>query len=199
MAFLRSSTPDEIALVAYGRGVMLRPPVGQDFETWAALRGASQQHLQPWEPQWANDELSRAAFRRRLRVYARDVAEDHGYAFFLFRHPDQTLLGGVTLSNVRRGVAQTASMGYWIGAGYSGRGYMTEAVRTMVRFSFEHLRLHRIEAACLPHNLASTRVLQKCGFHREGYAHRYLKINGQWQDHVLFGLTDDDERRQEGR
>jgi [ribosomal protein S5]-alanine N-acetyltransferase len=127
-------------------------------------------------------------------LYARDMAEDHGYAFFIFRARDLLLLGGLTLSNVRRGVSQTASMGYWTGAPHTGHGYMTEAVRAMVPFAFEQLRLHRLEAACLPHNAASMRVLEKSGFRREGYAEKYLKIDGRWQDHVLYGLTEDDVR-----
>jgi [ribosomal protein S5]-alanine N-acetyltransferase len=196
MAFLRNTTSDELNLGIYGRGLWLRAPHQSDFEAWAALRAASRQHLQPWEPQWAEDELSRASFRRRLRIYARDAAEDYGYAFFVFRARDLMLLGGLTLSNIRRGVAQTASLGYWTGVGHTSRGYMTEAVRSVTPFAFEQLRLHRLEAACLPHNEASMRVLSKAGFHREGVAHKYLKIDGRWQDHVLYGLTEDDTRSQ---
>lgn len=194
MAFLRITTPEDVSLGIYGRGLWLRAPQASDFEAWATLRSASRQHLQPWEPKWAEDELSRSSFRRRLRIYARDISEDHGYPFFVFRARDLALLGGLTLSNVRRGVAQTASVGYWTGVGHTGRGYMTEALRSVVPFAFEHLRLHRLEAACLPHNQASMRVLEKAGFHREGIAHKFLKIDGRWQDHVLYGLTEDDAR-----
>jgi [ribosomal protein S5]-alanine N-acetyltransferase len=190
MAFLRSSTPDDWALGLYGRGLMLRPPRAEDFDAWAALRSLSRQHLQPWEPRWSDDELSRQSYRRRLRVYARDMGADSGYAFFVFRARDNVLLGGVTLSNVRRGVAQAASVGYWVGVGFTGCGYMTEAMRTIVPFAFDQLRLHRLEAACLPANNASMRVLEKTGFAREGLAAKYLKIDGLWQDHVLFGLVE---------
>lgn len=195
MAFLRSTPPDDWALGIYGRGLMLRPPTLSDYEPWATLRTASRQHLQPWEPRWADDELSRAAFRRRLRIYDRDCAADNGYALFLFRARDQALLGGLTISNVRRGVAQAASLGYWIGAGFTGRGYMSEAVRAAVPFAFEQLRLHRLEAACLPHNAASLRVLEKAGFVREGFARQYLKIDGRWQDHVLLGHVESETGR----
>jgi [ribosomal protein S5]-alanine N-acetyltransferase len=194
MAFLRTSPVQEATLGVYGRGVFLRPPELMDYAAWAELREASRTHLQPWEPEWADDELSRTAFRRRLRLYARDLTEDHGYAFFLFRSRDMRLLGGLTLSNVRRGVAQAGSIGYWIGEPFSGQGYMTEAVRAVAPFAFDRLRLHRLEAACLANNDASMRVLQKAGFQREGVARDYLKINGRWQDHVLFGMTENDTR-----
>ena len=104
------------------------------------------------------------------------------------------MIGGLNLSNVRRGVAQTASLGYWIGAPLRGSGLMTDAVRATLRFAFGVLRLNRLEAACLPSNAASQRVLEKVGFTREGRARRYLKINDQWQDHDLFALLQDDQR-----
>jgi [ribosomal protein S5]-alanine N-acetyltransferase len=192
MAFLRTSPVQEATLGIYGRGLYLRPPDMSDYPAWAELREASRAHLQPWEPQWADDELSRHAFRRRLRLYARDLSDDHGYAMFVFRTRDMSLLGGLTLSNVRRGVAQAGSIGYWVGARFAGQGYMSEAVRSVVPFAFDRLRLHRLEAACLGSNTASVRVLEKAGFQREGIARKYLKINGRWQDHMLFAITEDD-------
>ena len=167
-----------------------------DYPMWQALRTESRAHLTPWEPLWTVDELSRPSYRRRLRHYQREEREDSGYAYFLFREPDNALLGGVTLSNVRRGVSQAAYLGYWIGAAYAGRGLMTEAVRTLLPYAFETLRLHRLEAACLPTNGPSIRVLEKSGFTLEGMARRYLKINGVWQDHKLFAILSDDPRRE---
>lgn len=194
MAFLR--TPQDATTTLYGRGVVLRPPQPADYPHWANLRETSRAHLTPWEPQWSIDETTRAAYRRRLRQYADDLASDGGYAFFAFRMKDMALAGGITLSNVRRGVAQAAAMGYWMGQPFAGRGHMTDVVRTLLPFAFEHLRLHRLEAACLPHNLASIRVLEKAGFRSEGLARRYLKIDGRWQDHVLFALIEDDVARE---
>lgn len=181
-----------------GRHIVLRPPSVFDYSAWAELRRTSEPHLRPWEPEWAADELSRFAFRRRLRQYARDVSNDTGYAFFISRHTDHALLGGITLSNVRRGVSQAAAVGYWVGAQHAGQGVMSEALRTLVPFAFEYLRLHRLEAACLAHNTQSIRVLEKSGFAREGLARGYLKINGCWQDHVLFALTENDRRGDAG-
>jgi [ribosomal protein S5]-alanine N-acetyltransferase len=172
--------------------VFLRHPTMQDYSAWAELRALSRQHLTPWEPQWTRDELARSTFRRRLRQYQRELRDDQGYAYLIFSEADAGLLGGLNVSNVRRGVAQAASIGYWMGAPHAGCGLMTETVRAAVQFAFTTLGLHRLEAACLPSNIASARVLEKAGFKREGRARRYLKINGQWQDHDLFALLHDD-------
>jgi ribosomal-protein-alanine N-acetyltransferase len=91
-------------------------------------------------------------------------------------------------------VTQSGVIGYWMGARYAGKGYMTAAVRAVIEYGFDTLQLNRIEAACLPHNAASVRLLEKVGFTREGYARKYLCIDGRWQDHILFGLVRDDPR-----
>ena len=142
----------------------------------------------PWEPSWGEDALSRGAFRRRLARYALEWHTDQGYAFLLSRGADDALLGGISLTNVRRGVAETCSIGYWIGARHARQGYMFEGLALALKFAFERLKLHRLEAACLPHNVASRGLLLKLGFHEEGYAREYLCIDGKWQDHVLFGM-----------
>jgi ribosomal-protein-alanine N-acetyltransferase len=193
MAFSRSILPDVDAEVR-GRQVYLRQPAMGDYSAWAELRALSRQHLTVWEPLWTRDELSRSAFRRRLRQYQRELREDQGYAFLVFREGDAMLVGGLTISNVRRGVAQSASVGYWMGLPHVRHGYMTDAVRAIVPFAFGTLGLHRLEAACLPHNGPSARVLEKAGFRREGTARRYLKINDIWQDHDLYALLHDDPR-----
>lgn len=194
MAFLRSVSAPEGGPVVHGEDVHLRFPHGQDYAAWAELRAQSRDFLTPWEPTWASNELTKMAFRRRLKHYARDLREDLGYAFFVFRNADEALLGGITLSNVRRGVTQACTLGYWIGAPYARQGYMTAGVKTVIPFVYDSLRLHRIEAACLPHNVASRRLLERLGFRREGLARRYLKIDGEWQDHLLYALLEDDER-----
>jgi [ribosomal protein S5]-alanine N-acetyltransferase len=177
--------------IVRGDGVMLRPPRAGDHETWAALRLESRAYLQPWEPTWPEDDLTRAAFRRRLSIYGREMEAGNAWPFFIFREADHELLGAITLSNVRRGVAETGTLGYWIGRCFAGQGHATAAVRTMVRYAFEELRLHRVEAACVPGNAASRRVLEKVGFELEGQARAYLKINGAWADHLLFGCVND--------
>ena len=119
---------------------------------------------------------------------------DQAYSFLLFRS-DEVLVGGLTLANIRRGVAQTGSLGYWTGEAYARQGIMTAAVRALIPYAFSSLRLHRLEAACIPTNAASISLLEKTGFTREGYAREYLCIDGQWQDHLLYGRLKDAARR----
>jgi [ribosomal protein S5]-alanine N-acetyltransferase len=191
MAFFRTINFAEPLPAIAGDGVLLRTPQMTDYPEWAALREQSRDFLTPWEPTWPADDLSRSAFRRRLRRYAEDVRTDQGYAFLVSRSADNLLVGGLTLANIRRGVAQAGSLGYWMGLPYVRQGYMTAAVRAIIPFVFSTLRLHRLEAACIPTNAASTRLLEKTGFEREGYAREYLCINGIWQDHVLYGRLQD--------
>lgn len=191
MAFLRSVPMNETGPLIRGDRVWLRIPQMSDYAEWAHLRGVSESFLRPWEPEWSADELTRSAFRRRLRFYQRDIKDGTGYAFFLLRSGDNKLLGGATLTNARRGVSQSISIGYWIGAPYGRQGYMTAALRCIIPFVFNSLGFHRLEAACLPSNLASRGLLEKCGFEYEGFARKYLKINGLWQDHLLFSAIED--------
>jgi ribosomal-protein-alanine N-acetyltransferase len=195
MAFFRTVGLNEPVTTISGDGVLLRAPQLIDYGEWAELREASRSFLVPWEPTWPADDLTRGAFRRRLRRYAEDQRSDLAYPFFVFRQSDNALVGGLTLGNIRRGVAQAGSLGYWMGAVYARQGYMTAAVRAVIGFAFSTLRLHRIEAACIPDNNASIRLLEKTGFFREGYAREYLCTNGVWQDHLLFSRLRDDPHR----
>ena len=113
------------------------------------------------------------------------------------RAGDDELLGGVTLGNLRRGVAQCATLGYWMGEKHAGHGFMGKAVRALLRHVFVDMRLHRVEAACAPNNERSRRLLEKLGFHREGFARAYLLIDGAWQDHLLFAILESDFLREE--
>lgn len=179
----------ESGLRVEGDLVTLRPPRAADYGEWRELRALSKPFLQPWEPVWPADDLSRAAYRRRLAAYARDRETGLAYPFFVFRNADDALTGGVTLSNIRRGVAQMGSVGYWCGRPFVRQGLTLAAVRAISGFAFRSLGLHRLEAACIPDNRPSRDLLMKAGFSEEGYARAYLKINGAWRDHVLFGLT----------
>ena len=169
--------------------VYLRYPVQRDWRAWSVLRADSQAFLAPWEPTWAYDALSRGAFRRRLKMYRAEMRQGVTYSFLIFRAADDALLGGITLSHLRRGVAQSATLGYWIGATHARHGYTTEALWALLEYAFQRLGLHRVEAACLPGNEASRRLLLKVGFQEEGYAREYLRINGSWQDHQLFAIV----------
>lgn len=189
MAFLSGLLPPAPDPLLVRGPVHLRHPRMSDHGSWSELREKSRGFLEKWEPVWASDELTRTSFRLRLKRYQQDIENDLAYPFFVFLNDGNQLVGGINLSNVRRGVAQMATVGYWMGAPFAGKGLMTHALRAAISHGFHDLRLHRLEAACLPENEPSMRLLRKSGFEEEGYARRYLKINGRWQDHRLFGLS----------
>lgn len=182
-----------------GSKVFIRPPTRTDEKQWIAIREESRDFLEFWEPTWPADATSSAAFRRRLKKFSADWRDGATYAFLIFSRDDETLVGGITLSNVRRGVAQSGSVGYWMGKPHARRGYMAEALQLLLDFAFDTLGLHRVEAACLPSNTPSRNLLLKSGFTQEGFARRYLRINGIWQDHVSFAILRTDPRAQKTR
>ncbi|MFN0114021.1 MAG: GNAT family N-acetyltransferase [Paracoccaceae bacterium] len=172
----------------------LRLPAHSDFRGWSTLRDESRDFLHPWEPVWSEDHLSRKAFTNRVYWAARAQAAGTALPLFLVRREDDRLVGAITLDNVRRGPAQSGTLGYWVGAPFARRGYMREAIRAVVHHAFTALDLSRVEAACLPENAASRGVLEKSGFKYEGVAQSYLQINGRWRNHVLYASLRADRR-----
>lgn len=172
----------------------LRLPEHGDWRQWSELREASAEFLVKWEPVWANDHLTRRSFTNR--VYWAQRAESQGQALpmLLIRREDQQLLGALTLDNIRRGPSQTGTFGYWIGQPFARQGYMREAILALTHHAFTRMDLSRLEAACLPENLASRGVLETCGFKYEGVAQSYLQINGRWRNHVLYANLRGDRR-----
>lgn len=177
-----------------GGKVYLRSPAERDWRAYVEVRAASRKFLEPWEPTWPPDALGREAYFRRLNRYAADWRDGVGHSFFIFGNDDDALLGGISMSNVRRGVAQCGTLGYWISEPHARQGYMNEALRLIIEFCFGQLGLHRIEAACLPQNEASQKLLQRADFTQDGYARKYLKIRGEWQDHLLYSLLAEDHK-----
>lgn len=178
---LGTSTPPLTA-----KRIYMRPPEAADYEGWAALRAVSRAHLQPWEPSWSEDSLTREGFRRRLAWFDKLKRQDTGAALFIFAQRSDALLGGITLSNLRRGAAQCGELGYWVGQPHAGQGYMTEALTVAIAHFHSALSLHRLEAATLPENEPSQRLLRRTGFQPEGMLREYLKIDGVWRDHRLY-------------
>ncbi|MBK5934988.1 ribosomal-protein-alanine N-acetyltransferase [Rhodovulum imhoffii] len=172
----------------------LRPPVHSDYGAWAALREASASFLIPWEPAWTNDHLTRKAFTNRVYWAQRSITSETGVPLFMFRRADEALVGAITLDHIRRGPAQAGTLGYWTGAPFARQGFMREAIEALVHYAFAGLDLSRIEAACLPENIASRGVLEKSGFKYEGVAQSYLQINGRWRNHVLYANLRGDRR-----
>jgi ribosomal-protein-alanine N-acetyltransferase len=184
--FARDDTP-----VLTGPRVTLRAPRPSDYTAWRQLRKESRDFLKPFEPRWSEADLSHRVFTSRLKRGREEARAGTDFSFFIFLREGsaELLVGGLTLSNIRRRAAQFVNLGYWMGREYAGKGLMTEAVGMIIPFVFDTLGLHRIHAAFLPENVASRRVLEKNGFREEGFAENYLQIDGKWCDHVLFGLT----------
>ena len=175
-----------------GKRVFLRPPKRRDALKWQKLRMSSKSFLVPWEPSWDASSCTRRAYLRYFKNSNYLANMDRAYSFLIFKTDDKTLLGGINIGNVRRGVSQSASLGYWIGEKHSRNGYMKEALKLLIPSLFIDLRLNRIEAATLEENIASKNLLKKIGFKKEGVLRKYLKINGAWRDHILYGLLEND-------
>ena len=175
-----------------GQRVFLRPPKRRDALKWQKLRMSSKSFLVPWEPSWDASSCTRRAYLRYFKNSNYLANMDRAYSFLIFKIDDKTLLGGINIGNVRRGVSQSASLGYWIGEKHSRNGYMKEALKLLIPSLFVDLRLNRIEAATLEENIASKNLLKKIGFKKEGVLRKYLKINGAWRDHILYGLLEND-------
>jgi ribosomal-protein-alanine N-acetyltransferase len=183
LPLFRSDSLSRLKLI--GERTYLRPPARSDYKQWVEVREASRSFLEPWEPSWSEDALERAVFRDRVSRILQEWRLDLGYGFHIFRKSDDALIGGVNLNNVRRGVAQAANLGYWMGELHANQGCMTDALRALLPHAFQGLGLHRIDAACIPENQPSRHLLAKFGFREIGEAKGYLRINGEWRDHLL--------------
>ena len=174
--------------------LILRPPHHNDFNHWVQLRTDSRDFLSPWDPVWSDEHLMLKNFKNRVYWAQRAVKNGSGCPLFLIRKTDRSLIGAVTLDNIRRGPAQAGTLGYWTGQAYARQGYMKEAVNSVVLHAFRKLDLSRVEAACLPENLPSRGLLESCGFKYEGVAQSYLQISGRWRTHVLYASIRHDRR-----
>lgn len=168
--------------------IYLRPPQDEDNQIWRDVRRRNKSHLQPFEPLWPQNALLDSFFRRRLRYQQKEWLNDRNYSLLVFTH-DDVLIGGMNINNVARGAAQYATLGYWIDKGHINQGYMGEVMELALKFCFSFLKLERVNAATLEHNIASQRVLLRAGFEEEGFAKAYIQINGERQDHKLYGLN----------
>ena len=174
-------------ITLYATRIFMRPPELTDWQQWANVRAENKKRIQPFEPSWSAHYQSEEFFQRRLARQAREWDLDKANAFLIFRR-DGRLIGGMNINNISRGAAQFASIGYWIDEEHEGQGYMAEALQLTLKYCFEDLGLHRVNASCLPNNTRSKKTLLRAGFKEEGMAEKYLQINGKWQDHELFGM-----------
>lgn len=172
--------------------IYLRFPMLDDYEEWAKLRTESRTFLEPWEPLWPSDAHTLERYKFHLERYIEGRKNGQFFVFFVFSNENNRLIGGISLGNIRRGVVQTGEIGYWCGEKYSGHGFMHESLELMIDFAFQQLKLHRLLAASIPTNKRSIALLEKCGFVREGLMRSYVKIHGQWQDHYLYSLLENE-------
>jgi ribosomal-protein-alanine N-acetyltransferase len=175
-----------------GNRVALRAPRAVDIPELRALIARNADHLRPWSPSPppGTNPLGLAELGRTIAKQRREWKLGAAYVFVaILRYGREPIAGRVALTSVTRGPWQSAQVGYWLDAASGGRGLMTECVGLALDFAFEDLGLHRVQAAVMPRNAASRRILAKCGFREEGYAERYLRIGGRWEDHVIYGLT----------
>jgi len=191
MLFFKS-TPLPKPINLPGGKLQLRAPVPGNYTGWKKVRESSQSFLKPWEPKWPQDDLTRVGFRRRLKRYAWEREQKVGETYFLIRMEDNLPIGGISISNIRYGVARTCSIGYWMGEKYAAKGYMGISVIALCDHIFDNLNLHRIEAACLPDNHRSSGLLKSAGFFHEGLLREYLEIDGKRRDHLLYSLLKQD-------
>lgn len=167
-----------------GKKVFLRPPMKGDASEFIVLNRASfRLHRGLVSPPREAEQF--AAFLKRCRKV-------DSVCFLVCRVEDGVIIGSVTLSQIFRGGFQNAYLGYYIGASYAGRGYMTEALQLLLRYTFEKLKLHRLEANIQPGNVASIALVKRAGFRREGFSPRYLKVCGRWRDHERWAITAED-------
>ncbi len=164
----------------------LRLPAKADFQAWSSLRETNEEFLQIWEPKRRADQHSYQQFLERVKWSRESFKAGRAVALLIFRKSDATLIGAITLDNIRKGPAQSATVGYWLGEKFTRQGYMKEALDRVVAYAFANLDLSRVEAATLEENLASRRLLENSGFRYEGVAQAYLQINGRWRQHVLY-------------
>ena len=172
--------------VLNGNKVFLRAPEFRDWREWSELRKFNMEYLKPWEPAWSPYELERGYFVKRVKFFDKLSNRDKAYSFLIFDSDKNKLIGEININNIQRGVVQSCSIGYWISENKMGLGYMRESISILKDFIFNDLKLHRVEAACLPRNMRSLRTLLKSEFEIEGHAKKYLKINGVWEDHILL-------------
>lgn len=166
--------------------LILRLPVIADYENWVVLRKKSEDFLNKWEPEKDVNYYSKNFFKKRVKWAKKNFDLNIVLHFFIFLRSNYQLVGGITLDNIRYGPFQSATLGYWLGEEFSKKGIMTESLVSLIRYANKDLGISRIEAATLPTNLASRRLLEKCNFKYEGVGQYFLQIKGKWEHHILY-------------
>jgi ribosomal-protein-alanine N-acetyltransferase len=164
--------------------ISIRPAVVADAPTMTELYNANWPFLQPWEPARDPSFLTVEGQRARLQAAEADRHGGTGSRYVILE--EKTIVGKISLTEIKRGPAQSAHLGYWVAQTANGRGVATQATALILRVAFEEFGLHRVQSGTLVHNAGSQKVLARNGFERIGLARNYLHIGGEWQDHILF-------------
>jgi [ribosomal protein S5]-alanine N-acetyltransferase len=178
--------------VLNNNNIILRYLEASDAESLLQLRKENRQFFQAFEPIRTESHFTYEEQLKEIQKATLDIEKDSSYIYGIFHRETQQLVGRITLSGIVRGPFQNANLGYYLDKKYNGKGYVTEAVRIILDLAFDELQLHRVQAAVMPRNIASKRILEKTGFKKEGYSPRYLKINGSWEDHEIYAITKED-------
>ena len=167
-----------------GKKVYLRAPTVEDFDELDALYKSSRRlHRGLVSPNFSRDDFA--------ELLKRNEGDDYESLLICVGETNR-IVGTITLSQIFRKAFCNAYLGYLLGASFTGKGYMTEAVKLMLKHAFVNLKLHRVEANVQPHNTPSVNVLKRCGFTKEGFSRNYLKISGQWRDHERWAIIKED-------
>jgi [ribosomal protein S5]-alanine N-acetyltransferase len=170
-----------------GNAVYLRYPKDTDFDEISTLYRSSEGRFH----NFFQSGYDRATFEALLTDMKSDALEP----FYICGKDSGIILGTITLSQIFRKRFQNAYLGYMLASKYTGNGFMTESVQLVLRFAFNTLKLHRVEANVQPENRPSIAVLERTGFSKEGYSRKYLKIGGRWRDHERWAIIKDDWKR----
>jgi len=174
-----------------GSKIYLRYLKDTDVQALLDLNLRNMEFFQKYSPIHNDDFYTFEAQRKSISNMAEQREKDRQYCFGIFTKDRNELIGDVSLFQIFRGALESCLIGYSLDKQHNGKGYATEAVSLAVRFAFDELKLHRIEAGVMLTNIGSMRVLEKVGFHKEGIAQKNVKINGQWEDHQILAIISD--------
>lgn len=170
-----------------GENIYIRPFLADDASALLELQTENRSFFEKFSMVSQEDFYTNESQLNKIQMYEEDCKNDQSYTFGIFIS-DGTLIGTIELFQVLRGSLQSAFIGYFLDEKHNGKGYTTEAVKLLVEHAFNEIKLHRIEAGVMPHNIGSIRVLEKSGFHKEGIALKNVKINGKWEDHQVLAI-----------
>ncbi|MBD1382195.1 GNAT family N-acetyltransferase [Metabacillus arenae] len=176
-----------------GNNIFIQSQEESDAEAMLHLETKNRSFFQNYTPIREDDFFTLEGQLERIKKNKEGSRQDQLYSFAIFLIETEELIGSISLTEVLRGPLQSCFIGYYLDKDHNGKGYMTEAVRLVVSYAFNELKLHRIEAGVMPHNLGSIRLLEKAGFHKEGIAKKNVKINGKWQDHQVLAIVNEDD------